>query len=98
MTPTNVFLMLAIPLGLMGVIALVLLSGSLRPSLRRRLEWLMIGLFYPGMTIYFGWRAAQQAIDADWLAAALSGALGCLLAWQGVVMVRKQARADWTRT
>ena len=98
MTAENVIFMLAIPIGIMGVIAFVLLAGPLRPPLRRRLEWVMIGLFYPGMALYSGWRTVQLTMEADWIGAGLSAALACLLVWQGVVMARKQARADGTRT
>ncbi|WP_425992772.1 hypothetical protein [Brevundimonas sp. TWP2-3-2] len=98
MTPTNIILMLAIPVGVVGIIAFILLAGPMKPTLRRRLEWFMILAFYPGMAIYFGWRSVQQAMEADWISAGLSAALACVLAWQGVVMARKQARTDGTRT
>ena len=98
MSATNVIFMLAIPLGLLGIIGLVLLSGSLSPHRRRRLELAMMGVFYPGMTIFFAVRAAQMVMQAEWLLAALAGALSIAIAAQGVVMVRKHIRADGTRT
>ncbi|WP_428151994.1 hypothetical protein [Brevundimonas sp.] len=99
MTTENVIFMLAIPIGIMGVIAFVLLAGPMRPQVRRRLEWGMIGVFYPGMALYFAWRTVQLVLEAqDWISVALSAAMVCLMVWQGVVMVRKQVDAEGTRT
>ena len=98
MTPTNVMFMLAIPLGLAGIVGLVLLSGRLCPTVRRRFERALIAVFYPGMAIFFGYRAVQAAMDAEWLAFALSAVLGALLAAQGLQLFRKPLRADGTRT
>ncbi len=99
MTTENVIFMLAIPIGIMGIIAFVLLAGPMRPQLRRRLEWGMIGVFYPGMALYFAWRTVQLVMEAEgWTSIALSAVLAGMMVWQGVVMVRKHIRADGTRT
>ena len=98
MSATNVIFMLAIPLGLLGIIGLVLLSGTLSPNRRRQLELAMIGVFYPGMTIFFAIRAAQMFMQAEWLPAVLGGALSIAIAAQGVALIRKRIRADGTRT
>ena len=65
---------------------------------RRQLELAMIGIFYPGTTIFFAIRAAQMFTQAEWLLAALSGALSIAMAAQGVRLIRKRISADGTRT
>ena len=98
MTTENVIFMLAIPLGLAGIIGLILLSGRLSATVRRRLEVSMMAVFYPGMAIFFAVRAVQTAMEADWLFAAFNGALALGMGAQGVTLVRKRARPDGTRT
>ncbi len=98
MTTENVIFMLAIPLGLAGIIGLILLSGTLSATVRRRLELSMMAVFYPGMAIFFAVRAVQTATEAQWLLAALSGALALGMAVQGAVLFRRRVRADGTRS
>ena len=98
MTPTNVFFMVAIPLGLLGVIGLVLISGRLAPATRRRLELFLMLAFYPGMVAVLGWQAVRLTAEGDWTGGALNGLIAATLAVQGVVMLRLRVRPDGTRT
>lgn len=98
LTAENVFFMVAIPVALMGVIGLVLLSGRLKPETRLRMERAFIVVFYPILTLFFGWRTVQAVTEADGFPAALSAFLCPMLAAQGVRLLRKTPAADGTRT
>ena len=98
LTAENVFFMLAIPLGFAGIIALVLLSGSMSPARRRWIEGLMMAVFYPGMTVFFAYRAMGGLVEHDWLVGGAQLGLAVMMAVQGVMLFRKRVRADGTRS
>ena len=98
LTTENVIFMLAIPLGFAGIIGLVLLSGSLSPERRRWIEGLMMAVFYPGMALFFLYRATGELAERDWLVGAAQLGLAVVMAGQGIVMLGKRRRADGTRS
>ncbi len=98
MTSPTVILTLAIPVGLAGIIGLILLSGSLKPSLRRGLELFLLAIFYPVFILFFGWQTVRGAVDGDMFGAVLNAVLVGLITFQGWQLMRRRTRADGTRT
>ncbi|MFC5344324.1 hypothetical protein ACETK8_17580 [Brevundimonas staleyi] len=99
MTPLNILVMLAIPLALLGVLAIVLISGRLSPQTRLKVELGLATVFYPATILFFAWVAWQSwdpTSRLSWMMAAITAAFAVMIGLQGLSIVRKLRQRDDT--
>ena len=97
MTALNIFAICAIPLALLGVLAIVLISGRLSPTMRLRVELGVAAFFYPAIIVFFAWtvwRAWDPTSRLSWVMAAIAVAFSLMIGLQGSSVVRKLRNAD----
>lgn len=96
MTTLNVLVMLAIPLALLGVLAIVLVSGRLRPQTRRKVELALLAVLYPALTVFFLWLTWQNwdpVSRESWLMAAVVAGFVVGVGLELLTAVRKLRQA-----
>ncbi|GAA0653885.1 hypothetical protein [Brevundimonas lenta] len=86
--PIDTYFIIAMPLAIAMVLALVLLSGRLKPETRTRVERVMALVFYPMITVYWVWQAATFAGEGRWIKAALMLPVAAIFGWIGLQAVR----------
>jgi len=85
-----------IPLALLAVLALVLISGRLSPTVRRRAEWTTALVALPAFGLYFCWQAWDSVRAGDRLIAGLYVVAAICMLAQVVIAVRS-GRLPWAR-
>ena len=96
MTTLNVLVMLAIPLALLGVLAIVLVGGRLRPQTRRKVELALLAVLYPALTVFFLWLTWQNwdpVSRGSWLMAAVVAGFVVGVGLELLTAVRKLRQA-----
>lgn len=63
--PIDIYFMVGLPIAIAMMIAVVLVSGRLKPEVRTRFERGLAAIFYPMAVIYWLWRAVEYSGEGD---------------------------------
>ena len=95
--PLVTYFLVAVPLALAMVLALVLFSGRMKPETRTGVERVMAAIFYPVATFYWLWRAAEFLGEGSLLKSGAMAIVAAVFIALGFKAIRSRRRAPGSK-